>query len=287
MKHTLIAVPLAALTLAAPAEAATAYMSGLGGTQPGYSTITGPNGERVNTGWRIFGGDEQIRWNTVSQDDAVRAQIAWLEQHQDEDNTMWTYSASANAINEAARLRPDLFTRTTVISLAPPRPGSLDYFAPPAPSTFRQYQVIVTGDSVADPTGKSFDTHLNGYRNLNLQTAVPTSSTVLHDTNTTRSTYTRPAKTSSFKLLDMRTWFAPKNTAVGRAAPLDTEETQLSRSVSAAERPTAAERRKARQAERAERAEKRAAVREARRAHVKPPAAAHASVGADSAGGDE
>lgn len=265
MKNILIVTPLAALAFAAPAQAATAYMSGVGGTLPGYSTITGPNGERVSTSWPIFGGDERISWNNISQQSAVNAQIAWLEAHQGEDNTLWTYSATSNAINEAARLRPDLFTRTTVIALAPPKATSVGYYPVPTPSTFRQYQVIVNGDSVADENGTSLSTHTGGYKNLNLQTAVPTKSSVLGDTNTTRSYYNKPGTTtaapSGFRLFDMRTWFKKAATttdpALGRAVPVDSDQAHPSRPLSATERPSAAERkaekREARQAARAER----------------------------------
>ena len=48
MKHIIIAlaVPAAALTLAAPSLAAQAYMDGLGNVGPGWSTITMPDGSR-------------------------------------------------------------------------------------------------------------------------------------------------------------------------------------------------------------------------------------------------
>lgn len=186
----------AAILGAAPANAAQAYMGGLFGSTPYYSTITGPNGERVNTGWTIFGGDERVSWNNISQQSAVNAQIKWLEKHQGEQNTLWVYSATANSINKVAATRPELLANTTVIAIAPPRAGSLDYAPVPTPSTFRQYQIIVDGDSVADEDGTSFSTHTNGYRNLNMQTATPISSSVTPGTNTTRSYYQRPGASS-------------------------------------------------------------------------------------------
>ena len=195
MKTALISAAVAAMAIgtAVPADAATAYMGGLLGTQPGFSTITGPNGERVNTGWQVFGGNERIGWDNFSQESAKNAQIAWLEAHQGEQNTLWVYSATSNSINKVAAERPELLANTTVIAIAPPKATSLDYAPVPTPSTFRQYQVIAKGDSVADEGGTSFSTHTGGYKNLNLQTATPVSSSTVPGTNTTRSYYNRPS----------------------------------------------------------------------------------------------
>lgn len=202
---TITALTAAALLSAGQAQAATAYMGGLLGATPGYSTITGPNGERVSTAPTWLGGDERVSWNNISQTSAVNAQIRWLEQHQGEQNTLWVYSATANSINKVAATRPELLANTTVIAIAPPRAGSLDYAPVPVPSTFRQYQAIVDGDSVADEDGTSFDTHTNGYRNLNMQTATPITSTVTPGTNTRRSYYYRPG-TSPATTAPTSTW---------------------------------------------------------------------------------
>jgi len=52
MKHIIIAlaVPAAALTLAAPSLAAQAYMDGMWNVGPGWSTITMPDGSKCATG---------------------------------------------------------------------------------------------------------------------------------------------------------------------------------------------------------------------------------------------
>lgn len=200
----LLSASMFALAPVGGAFAATAYMGGLGGSTPYYSTITGPNGERVNTAPTWLGGDQRVSWNNISQESAKQAQIKWLEAHQGESNTLWVYSATANSINKVAAERPELLANTTVIAIAPPKAGSLDYAPVPAPSTFRQYQVIAEGDSVADEDGTSFDTHLNGYRNLNLQTATPTKRSKLDGTETTRSYYERPARTTYAQRVEAR-----------------------------------------------------------------------------------
>ena len=245
------ALAVATLT-AAQADAATAYMGGLFGGTPGYSTITGPNGERVNTSWTIFGGDQRISWNNISQSSAERAQIAWLEAHQDEQNTLWVYSASANSINKVANERPELFANTTVISIAPPRPGNPVYQQVQAPSEVNMYQVIADGDSVADEDGRSFGVHLWGYRNLDMQTEAPASSEVLEGTDTTRSYY----RDSSSKT-------AKQSTAAAEVKePTHAEQRRAARAERVEARKAArAERAEARKAARAERAEQRRAAR--------------------------
>lgn len=228
----LLATGAVAMSAMPEASAADAYMGGLFGTTPGYNTIIGPNGERINTGWTLFGGDERISWNNIGQSSAERAQIKWLESHQGEQNTLWVYSATANSINAVINSRPDLFVNTTVIAIAPPKAGSAGYQQVSAPSTAKVYQVIVDGDSVADEDGTSFGTHTDGYRNLNLQTATPISSTMLGGTNTKRSYYQRPGTTTvtpkpKFNLFDIRTWFVPKaKTTV--TVPISTPEPEIS-----------------------------------------------------------
>lgn len=266
-------VAVATLT-AAQADAATAYMGGLFGGTPYFSTITGPNGERVNTSWTIFGGDERIQWDNISQASAERAQIAWLEAHQGEQNELWVYSASANSINAVANTRPELLANTTVIAIAPPRAGQPGYQQVQPPSTAKIYQVIVDGDSVADEDGTSLNTHTNGYRNLNMQTQQPVSSVVLNGTNTTRSYYQKPVSTTSrFNLFDMRTWFKPRATTAQVSADAAEVET-ADRGGAVDAKPTKSEQRKAERAEkaeqkradRAERAERKAAERAERKA---------------------
>ena len=235
------------LALAPGAAAATGYMNGALGTSPGYSTITGPNGERCSTGCAKIPG-----YDGFTVQSAEAGLIKWLEAHPDEQNTIWTYSATSQAVINVANDRPDLFANTTVIALAPPKQGSIGYEQVTAPNPVRMTQAIVKGDSVADPAGSSFSTHLNGYRNLDLRN--PSSSTPIEGTGTVRNFYDRPVSTAPrFNLFRPSTWI-PKTTA------------QPAATTAKVEQPSRREIRAQKRAERRERAAEARAERRAARA---------------------
>lgn len=196
MKTAIVSTAIAGgLMLAPVAQAATGYTNGIGGIGPQWTTITGPNGEKCNCGF-LRPGERIVPRNNFSVESYEAAQIAWLEAHQNEDNVIWTYSASSQSIVNLAEKRPDLFTRTKVIALAPPKAGSLGYNQIDGPNAVDMTQVIVKNDSVADENGTSLETHRTGYNNLNMQTQQPVSSSTLSNTNTKRNYYEKAPTTS-------------------------------------------------------------------------------------------
>lgn len=211
MKKTgIVSLAFAGGVIFAPsAYAATGYTNGIGGIGVDWTTITGSNGEKIT------GSDQRIKpKNAYSVDSYKEAQRAWLLAHPDEDNTLWTFSESSQSVIELMNENPELFTRTKVIILAPPKEGSIRYSDVVSPNAIVAEKIIVRGDSVADSsTGrKSLNTHLTGYNGLNMQTQQPISSNTIPGTNTSVKLYDKPSGTGKFNLFDMRTWFKPKAT---------------------------------------------------------------------------
>lgn len=165
MKHIIIAlaVPAAALTLAAPSLAAQAYMDGLGNVGPGWSTITMPDGSTCATGCK------EVYYNhfDFSGSSAARGAGAWMDANNNPDAVLYAYSLGSVGVVKALETRPDWQGKVILLG-SPVR----DSATPDWPENGNVTVVSVDGDSVTQKGG-SFLTHMYGYKNRNFATETP------------------------------------------------------------------------------------------------------------------
>lgn len=171
MKNALLIAPIVGLALAAPADAAVAYMDGVLNIGPGWSTITMPDGSKCAAGCT------EVKYDYITQSSATRAAGAWMDANNTPDSVLYTYSLGSVGAVSARLARPDWQGQIVALgSPAKPNNGAsqADGGRPvvPGPNGGDVTFVSVRGDSVAYRSG-SLNTHMNGYRNRNFATETP------------------------------------------------------------------------------------------------------------------
>lgn len=226
-----------AVIAAAQSRAETAYMNGIFNTNPGWSTIVGPNGEVCGTGCK------QIRYNVfdLTPKSATKAAAEWMRAHPGADNTIVAYSMGSVGAYRA--LAEDTgFQGTVVLYGSPSKPNNgatYDEGGTPVLQTTTAKNVTfvsVQTDPVAFRTGGSTTPHISGYKNRNFQAETPTKvsepSPVVEDRE-----YAAPPKRTTWltRLFTSRT----SARASASAASADAQEPTGTRSSSRAETSSA------------------------------------------------
>lgn len=183
----------AAVVLAPAANAADAYLGGLMGFVPAYSSMTGPTGQKCNPGATC----QRIRWDNISVQSAERNIADWVADHPG-TNTIWTVSESTPAVVAYVNAHPE-DRNTWILIGSPAKPGNGNTVLAgggtvtnlTADLTF----VSNVKDSVALPgqPGTNFTTHLTGYTNLDMR--YPTTSRTIG--NTKDNVYSTPKGTAN------------------------------------------------------------------------------------------
>ena len=158
----LIAVSVAS---ASPAMAATAYLNGLFGVGPGFSTITGPEGERCTHDC------VRLRYDNLTDESAARALEKFVDENGNSGNTIFAFSLGTNGVLKHLAANPE--DRNTYILLgSPSAPNSANPMAVPIPETEADVSFVTrSGDAVPQygQKGITVDAHVNGYRYLDLR----------------------------------------------------------------------------------------------------------------------
>jgi hypothetical protein len=180
-----LVVALTGLT-APTALAASAYMNGAGGVNPGWWSITAPGGQTCRVGCT------QIPYDYDSVANAAARAGAWMDAHDTASDVLFVYSLSSTGAMDARAARPDWQGQIVALG-SPATPGNgndtVEGGRPPLDVGGGAIQfVTVAGDSVAEPrtAGGSLMTHVIGYAGRDFATETPVSST--HVTPSTTST---------------------------------------------------------------------------------------------------
>jgi hypothetical protein len=161
----------AAVVFAPMAHGAQAYMDGVLNIGPGWSSITGPNGEQCRTGCT------EIKYNYFTQTSATNAALKWMDANNTEDAVLHVYSLGSVGAVSARVLRPE-WKGTIVAYGSPAKPNNGASYAQggrPVLDVSTGGEVVfvsVQGDSVAYRKG-SLSTHLNGYRKRDFSAETP------------------------------------------------------------------------------------------------------------------
>ena len=229
MNRTITAATIAgtvAVLTAAPALAGVAYMDGLFNVGPGWSTITGPNGEKCGAGCT------EVRYDYISGPSATRAAGKWMDANNTPDSILFAYSLATDGTTDARAARPDW--QGTIINLgSPAHPENGRTAANGGRPVLdvaggRVEYIKATGDGVTEKSGGVDAEHLNGYRGHNYQTETALSS-VTYNGNVRAQEFspTKPATAAPAKL----TW--AERSAIAKAERAERAE---ARKVARAER---------------------------------------------------
>lgn len=251
----LFAFIVALLALAPTASAEVAYMSGLFGVKPDYSTITPLKPADVCDATCHY-----IKHDNISVQSGTRSLGAWLGEHGAGPDTVWTYSQSAASAMDYLSTHPNDLSDQWYL-LGTPKSAARQGFSLPAGDYSNVTFVVVEGDRVA--TGKgTWRAHVRGYDNLDLNN--PKSSSVDPTTGATTLYFAAPTTTTRIRNSSREdTQWAGSETSLTSAAERQTlrqqrqeqrQERRESRQEARQERRE--ERREARQERRQERAER-------------------------------
>lgn len=238
-KHILTFAPLGAvvaLAMAAPSDAATAYMDGVLNIGPGWHTMTMPDGSRCGVDCR------EVTYDYVTPASAKKAALAWMIANNDPGAVLNAYSLGALGAADARAELPDWQGTLNLVGTSV-KPGNGASYADggrePLDVSGGTVTIISTkGDSVAYRSG-SLSTHMNGYRGRDFSAETPVKVSTPTDAVTDVEYGAPPRKTWAEKAADARAERAIK-----------AEQRKIDRAERAEARKAAAQERAAARAER-------------------------------------
>jgi hypothetical protein len=203
-RHFLTFAPLAAvvaLAMAAPSDAATAYMDGVLNIGPGWHTMTLPDGSRCGVDCR------EITYDYVTPESAKRAALAWMTANNDADAVLNAYSLGALGAADARAALPEWKGTLNLVGTSV-KPGNGASYAAggrePLDVAGGKVTIVSTkGDSVAYRDG-SLSTHMNGYRGRDFSAETPVKVSTPTDAVADIEYGATPRKTWAEKAADAR-----------------------------------------------------------------------------------